>query len=363
MIALFKNYPVLKTTLPYVSLGKFPTPVIKANKLAEKLDLSGLYIKNDGLSGELYGGNKIRKLEFHLGQALKQGLKEVLTFGGAGSNHALATAMCAKKVGLRSISMLNDQPNANYVRRNLLKSFQAGAELHLMKSKRWLKIATAWEQWKHKLKTGRFPLIIPMGGTSPLGTVGFVSAGFELKEQIAQGLLPEPDVIYVSLGSMGTAVGLLLGLTATGLKSKIIAVRVVSESTANKSKAEKLFKDTNALLQSADPSFKMFDFPEDRLEIRDEFFGPGYAIFTKDGIEAVKLVDETEDVKLEGTYTGKTFAAIIADSKAGFVKGENVLFWNTHNARDITNIVNEIDYHQLSRPLHSYFEHPVQPEE
>ena len=201
-----------------------------------------------------------------------------------------------------------------------------------------------------------------MGGTSPLGVAGFVNAAFELKEQIDQGLLPEPDLIYVALGSMGTATGLSLGLTAVGMKTKIIAVRVVSQTTGNKTKAMALFHETNALLHQADPSFKIFDFPEDRFEIREEFFGPGYAVFTKQGLDAVKLVDQTEGVKLEGTYTGKAFAALIADSVAGSLKGKNILFWNTHNARDITNIVNEIDYHKLAKPLHRYFEKPVQPE-
>ena len=117
MIELFKNYPLLKEKLPYISLGNFPTPVEKLEKMGSKLGLDNLYIKRDDISGTTYGGNKVRKLEFVLGQALKSGVKEVMTFGFAGSNHALATAVYANKLGLRSISMLFPQPNAYYVRK------------------------------------------------------------------------------------------------------------------------------------------------------------------------------------------------------------------------------------------------------
>ena len=130
MIPLFEQYPLLQEKLPYISLGEFPTPIQRLDQLGAKLKIGQLYIKRDDLSGKIQGGNKIRKLEFILGSALRSGAKEVITFGGAGSNHALATAIYAQQVGLKSISMLMPQPNANYVRRNLAMSHYYGAELH-----------------------------------------------------------------------------------------------------------------------------------------------------------------------------------------------------------------------------------------
>ena len=177
---------MLAHELPYVSLGEFPTPVQKLDQLGRQLGLDNLFIKRDDLSGKIYGGNKIRKLEFILGNALRTQVKEVLTFGAAGSNHALATAIYAKQLGLKSISMLVPQPNAQYVRRNLLMSYYCGAELHLLPNIPFIapltNPAVLYQLLRHGLKRGQFPMVIPMGGSSPLGSVGFVNAAFELKE-------------------------------------------------------------------------------------------------------------------------------------------------------------------------------------
>jgi len=131
MIPLFKQYPLLREKLPYVPLGEFPTSVQKLDQLSGDLGMSRLYMKRDDLSGKIYGGNKQRKSEFLLGNALRANAKEVIAFGGVGANHAMATAIYAQQVGLKSISMLMPQPNARYVRRNLLMSHYCGAELHL----------------------------------------------------------------------------------------------------------------------------------------------------------------------------------------------------------------------------------------
>ncbi|MCP5108354.1 MAG: pyridoxal-phosphate dependent enzyme [bacterium] len=138
MIPLFEQFPKLAGNLPHVDLCRFPTPVLKLEKLGNTLGLDNLYIKQDGLTAQPFGGNKIRKLEFLLGDALGQGAEEVITFGYAGSNFALATAVYAKQVGLKSISMLMPQPNACYVRRNLLMSRYADAEFHQYPNKRLL---------------------------------------------------------------------------------------------------------------------------------------------------------------------------------------------------------------------------------
>ena len=191
MIPLFEHHQQLACKLPYVALGEFPTPVQKLDQMGKQLGLESLYIKRDDLNSKAYGGNKIRKLEFILGEALHARAKEVLTFGAAGSNHALATAIYAKQLGLKSISMLVPQPNAQYVRRNLLKSYQCGAELHLYPKIPYIKPLTnpifLYQFFRHWLKSGRLPRVIPMGGSSSLGVVGFVNAAFELEGQILRG--------------------------------------------------------------------------------------------------------------------------------------------------------------------------------
>jgi D-cysteine desulfhydrase len=188
VIPLFKTYPQLEARLPYISLGEFPTPVQKLERLGAELGISQLYMKRDDLSGKVYGGNKPRKLEFILGKALRSGAREVIAFGGAGSNHALATAIYSQQLGVKSISILALQPNAHYVRRNLLMSYKCGAELHLCGAELHSPIfmplvylATTYQLLMHKLRTGHLPQIIPPGGSSPLGAIGFVNAAFELK--------------------------------------------------------------------------------------------------------------------------------------------------------------------------------------
>jgi 1-aminocyclopropane-1-carboxylate deaminase/D-cysteine desulfhydrase-like pyridoxal-dependent ACC family enzyme len=361
MIQLLKDFPLLKEKIPYVSLGEFPTPAEKLENLGERIGVRDLYIKRDDLSGNIYGGNKIRKLEFLLGEALQSGAKEVMTFGAAGSNHALATAVYADKVGLRSISMLMPQPNARYIRKNLLMSYHCNAELHYFPDKNSLNTGMKRQLTLHKKKYGCSPEIIPFGGTSPLGTVGFVNAAFELKEQIRQGKIPEPDRIYIALGSMGSAAGLLLGLRAAQLTSRLIPVMVVPEAVTNERNFIDLFRKTNDFLHTSDPSFPIIELSEEEIGIKKGFFGQNYALFTQEGIEALRLMEKTEDIKLDGTYTGKTFAALLSDAEKENLNGKTIMFWNTLNSRDFSDAIRDIDYHRLPRVFHRYFEEGLQP--
>jgi len=361
MIPLFEHYPQLEDKLPYVSLGEFPTPVEKLGRLGRDIGLDHLYIKRDDVSGKVSGGNKVRKLEFLLGKALRAKVKEVFAFGFAGSNHAVATAIYARQVGLKSLSMLMPQPNAHYVRRNLLMSHYCGAELHQHRNIPFLTVGTIYQLLRHKLKYGCFPQIIPAGGSSPLGVTGFVNAAFEFKEQIVRGEMPEPDCIYVVLGTMGTAVGLILGLKAANLKSRVISVRVVDEKFGNVRKMVKLFHETNSFLCSLDPSFPKFEFSEKDIDIKHSFFGQRYALFTEEGMEAVTRMEKSEGIKLDGTYTGKAFAALIDDVEKQDLRDKVVLFWNTYNSRDFSAAITTVDYRRLPRCFHRYFEEEVQP--
>ena len=368
MISLFKLYPTLGEKLSHVPLCDLPTPVQKLESIGKTLGANYLYIKRDDLTGQIYGGNKPRKLEFLLGDALRARVRKVLTFGGAGSNHALATALYARQVGLKSISILTDQPNARYVRKNLLASHHAGAELHLCGSGLessltvpLLKVNTVCQMVKHGLLNGRVPRMFPAGGSSPLGIVGFVNAAFELKEQIENNEMPVPERIYVAAGTMGTAAGLILGLRAAGINSKIIAVRVVSEKFASINGMIALIEQTNSLLHSLDPSFPAYTITGRDVEIRHGFYGIRYALFTDEAMEAVSLMQEEENIPLEGTYTGKTFAALIDDAKHDRLKNTTSLFWNTSSSRDLSALVSDIDFHKLPPRFHRYFEEDVQP--
>ncbi len=349
-------------------LGEFPTPVQKLERLGTELGCGQLYMKRDDLSGRVYGGNKPRKLEFTLGDALRSKAKEVITFGGAGSNHALATAIYARQLGLRSISMLMPQPNAHYVRRNLLMSYCCGAELHScgaglesVRNKPLVYAAAIYQFLRHRLKEDRLPYFIPPGGSSPLGVIGFVNAALELKKQIMSGGVPEPDCIYVACGTTGTGAGLMLGIRAAGLNSRVVSVRTSTGRFVNAGAMIKLINQTNALLCALDASFPRFKFSEMDVDIRHDYFGRQYALFTDEGMEAVSLMREREGIRLDGTYTGKTLAALRHDADSGSLQDKVVLFWNTLNSRDFSDAISSIDYHSLPRDFHRYFEEEVQP--
>jgi D-cysteine desulfhydrase len=360
MIPLFDHYPRLGERCPYKPLGDWPTPVEELPELGKLLGVGRLFVKRDDISGRPYGGDKVRKLEFLLADALQRSVRAVLTFGRAGSNHTLATAVYARQVGLDTIAMLLPQPNADYVRRNLLWSFLAGAELHQQANVPLLGIATAYRLLRRTLRDGRPPLIIAPGGSSPVGTMGYVNAAFELKEQIATGLLPEPDVIYVTAGTMGTAAGLLLGLRLAGMPGRVTAVRVTEEVYANEKGMARLACRTGDHLHRSDRTIPRLTFGRDDFDLRHEFYGGEYGRFTPECMSAVALMKEMYDLRLEGTYTGKTFAALESDARQGVLADKVVVFWHTANSHPPPVESLTADYRQLPRSFHRYFERPLQ---
>jgi D-cysteine desulfhydrase len=359
-IPLFRDYPRLEERLPYVSLSTLPTPVEKVKQIAHGIGENNLFIKRDDLSGIVYGGNKVRKLEFLLGKILRTNAKEVITFGFAGSNHALATAIYANQLGLKSTSMLMPQVNAHYVRRNLLASHHYTARLSYYRNLPFLSLGIIGQLFRSRMQYGAFPGFIPAGGSCPLGIIGYVNAALELKDQISAGELPEPDLIYVPLGSMGTSVGLILGLKAAGLKTRVIPVRVIEEKMASPKRMMMLIRKTRSLLCRLDPTFPSINLSEEDLLIRNDCLGEGYACFTEKAVRAANLMKRETGIILNGTYSAKAFSALLDDSDRKLLNGKTVLFWNTYNSRNLSEITTGVDYHQLPEAFHRYFDKDVQ---
>jgi D-cysteine desulfhydrase len=360
---LFEKYPGIREHIPHCALGTLPTPVQRLDRLESLLGVSAphLYVKRDDLSGMLYGGNKVRKLEFILGRVLQDGYREVLTFGGTGSNHVVATGLYARAQGVSTISLMIPQPNSHVLRRNLLVGLSIGIEYHLG----WGMVSTAGltaiQLIRHRFLAGRFPYLIAPGGSSPLGLLGFVNAGLELGEQVLAGLLPEPDFVYAASGSMGTVTGLLLGLKAAGLKTKVVAVRVTARQYSSVGKARRLFRAANALLHQADNLFPVISFPTDDFLFEHRFYGSEYGRYTPEGVRAIRIFRDSLGIELEGSYTGKTLAALLADGESGKLRGKTVVFWNTHNSSGFGQDLPRTDYRALPRGFHPYFETDVQP--
>ena len=311
-IPLFKHYPQLLGKLPYISLGNLPTPIMKLENLSSKPGYPIIYVKRDDLTGtsQEYGGNKVRKLEPLFGEALMHGATEIITLGWAGSNSAVATSAYAKKLGLKCTCMLKPQDNSSLLQKNLLLHTHYGTELHYYPDNNWRKLGTITLWHNRKQVTGRYPYIIPTGGSNALGTIGFVNAALELKKQILDGQMPEPDRIYVACAGMATSVGLILGCKLAQLKTQVIPVIVGPEETPGQYKTgiKKLFDEALALLRSYDPSIPFLQVPED-IAINYDFSGPKYGIFTLQGMNAQKLAQELENLNLDGIYNSKSICS------------------------------------------------------
>lgn len=337
-VPLFAAYPSLNTNTPYIALGSFPTPIQRVAALEKAYNIHNLFIKQDSLSGgiktngtRLFGGNKVRKLEFLLADALQHKAKSVLTFGCIGSNHAVATATYARQCGLRCYCMLKPQMDSPVVQRNLALMRGAGAEMIVSPDSAARKENTVKAFVDSKKTHGDYPYFIPTGGSIALGAVGFVNAAFELDTQIKQGLLPEPDYIYLAAGSFGTAAGLALGLKAAGIQSRIVAVCVEPEDAAGSvvQQINALFKSTNELLHARDVTFPLFAGVADNVTVIHGFGGTAYGVCTPEAADALRDAHEYENIILDGTYTGKAFAAVAAHAQAGMLHNKKVLFWNT----------------------------------
>ncbi|VGO12723.1 D-cysteine desulfhydrase [Pontiella desulfatans] len=364
---LFSNFPT-------ADVSALPTPVVRLSNLGH----DRLFMKCDNLSGETYGGNKIRKLDFLLGQALAEERRSVITYGAAGSNHALATAVCCRQRGLKAISILAPQETNGHVRKNLLMQQAVGAELILCPGFSDFPETTRQAVERCKQTDGLEPYIIPAGGTNATGALGFVNAALEMAGQI------QPDVIYIPMGTGGTHAGLLVGLKLAGLNTRVEAVRVVEPEFRDRThiqqlcdelcaKLEKGLQDQCGLLETEERKGREADeFPllrelcdlgveknprieDSNIIIRDAFFGEGYGMSTPEAEEAVRLFKEQENVYLETTYTGKATAALLHDLRTGALDGQTVLYWNTLNSRDFSDEVAPIDFHTLPPDFHSYF--------
>jgi 1-aminocyclopropane-1-carboxylate deaminase/D-cysteine desulfhydrase-like pyridoxal-dependent ACC family enzyme len=327
--ALFRAFPALATTVPWVPLGRFPTRVERVHDLVPPS--VELWVKRDDESGAIYGGNKVRKLEFLLGEARARGATRLVTLGAIGSHHVLATAVYGRAAGFAVEAIVFPQPLTDHVREQLLADLAAGATL--LPTRGYLGVP--WASWRRRRRAGT--AWVPAGGSSPVGTLGYVSAGLELLEQIASGELPRPDVVYVALGSCGTAAGLLVGLAGAPslprLDGAVVAVRVVDRVVSNAGVTRRLAARSAALLAARGE--KWFDQSRPlALRVDHRFFGGAYGRSTP-ASEAAVARAAAVGLRLEPTYTGKAMAALLADAESGALDGKRVLYLHSYNSVDL----------------------------
>jgi D-cysteine desulfhydrase len=344
-------FPVLAGELPRIALGACPTPIDEAEALAKELGTGTLAIKRDDLTSPIYGGNKVRKLEYLLADALACGCDSVVTYGSVGSNHALATAVFAVRLGLIPHAVLIDQAPSAYVARKLRYLLYLGARIHAARSYSHSREVSEAIRARHPGGPERV-CDIPWGGSNWLGATGFVAAALELARQVSA----PPDFLYVSGGTLGTVTGLALGLRVLDWPTRIIAPRAVPSGNSAGEHLAQTLAATNRELHYRDPSFPVFEEPARNIELRPEFYGPGYGEATPEALEAVQLVRDRRGIELDLTYTGKAFAGLIADARSGRLAGKRVIFWNTYNSAPYPAAIDTAETSSLPPELRRYIE-------
>jgi D-cysteine desulfhydrase len=327
---LFDIYPALGDRIPWRPLGTYPTPLVEF-ALPFSTPGTRLFIKRDDLASRLYGGNKVRKLEYLLAEAALLRRDSLITLGALGSNHALATALHGAALGFEVDLALYDQPVTPFVQRNFSGFLAAGARLHYGRTIPGA-LLLARRIHRRRIAEGRAPYFVMVGGTTRLGCFGHLSAALELGRQVADGIMPEPDVVYAPLGTSGTAAGLVVGLKLAGLRSRVAAVRVADAIAANSLVLRYLAQDLADFLHAADPSVPRLTITSQDFDVLPNYIGDGYGLPTAAGKDAIDTAAAA--VELDTTYTGKSFAACL-DYCRNAPPDRVVLFWNTFNSAPV----------------------------
>jgi D-cysteine desulfhydrase len=318
----------LELDLERVSLGEGPTPVRELTALGASRGAAPLWLKDDGAYSP-FGGNKARKLEWLLGDARRRGKRTILTGGALGTNHGLTTALCARRLGMRTVLVLVPQPDSEHVRRQLERIRASGAKLHLPGGVKRAYALTPWLVVRYASPPANLPYLLPPGGSVPLGCVGYVEAALELSEQVAAGELPEPSHVVVAGGSGGTAAGLLAGLKLAGLRSRLTCVLVNDLVRVDARTVARLARRTLRLLGRHGLDVEGLDVSAGDVQLERAWLGPGYGHSTKDGDLATELLANREGVELEPVYTAKAVAALLDLNRHAALGRGPVLYWHT----------------------------------
>ncbi|MEM9137674.1 MAG: D-cysteine desulfhydrase family protein [Cyanobacteria bacterium P01_F01_bin.42] len=302
---------------PRVSLGFFPTPLEPLSRLSNALQGPNIWIKRDDQTGLACGGNKTRKLEFLMADAIAQGSDTVITAGAAQSNHCRQTAAAAAKLGLHCHLLLGGTAPSD-ITGNLLLDSLFNAQIHWAGTDRK---GEALHDLQHQLQAQDLkPYLVPYGGSNPIGAQGFVAAIAELKSQL-DSLKVELDAIIVASSSGGTQAGMAAGLRQQGIDCQLIGISIDKDegSTAYEESLAALASD--ALQESFLPS----DFTVDR-----SYLGDGYGVVGTAEREAIALLARTEGILVDPVYSGRAFAGMLdLINRGAFAHARNILFWHT----------------------------------
>lgn len=320
-----------------LALADLPTPVERA----PWLDGAGVevWVKRDDRTSALYGGGKVRKLEWLLASEAYGGDRPIVSLGGVGSHHLLALGLHLQAQGRELHALTFDQVPTPHVRATLAATLTTGAKLWSVRSR--LQLPWAWLGYRLWARPERPGVWMPAGGSSGVGGLGFVEAGLELGRQIDAGVLPRPAAVYMTGGSAASTAGLVLGLALAGVSTHLRVVSAVERWMLGGSRWRGMVQQIWLELVRAGLHPELAAGGWRGLLARHRVtwsidhgqVGQGYAVPTHAG-ESVVTLAERHGLHLETTYTGKCAAALRADIASGRLQGP-VLLWNTHASTDL----------------------------
>ncbi|MDR0840014.1 MAG: D-cysteine desulfhydrase family protein [Christensenellaceae bacterium] len=310
------------SNIPRISLALLPTPLYRLPNVSEAL-AQEVYIKRDDMTGVALGGNKVRKLEFLLADALNKGCDTILTTGGAQSNHAMLTAACCNRLGLNCILVLKKRGVYQKLGNQLLNDL-LGAEVRFVDTDTYKDVYAEMDRICDDLRAkGHKPYSVPVGGSVPLGSLGYALAVQEAVEQAARQGIAFSDIICTA-GSGGTLAGVVLGARLFAPSTRVTGI--VIDPDDYRGIVTRLVNEAAALLGS-----------EVRIAREDvllhDCYGAGYAIPSTPGVNAMRFMAQKEGVILDPVYTGKTFAGLMELCEQGYFAGRGkVLFIHSGGA-------------------------------
>ncbi|MEJ5297620.1 MAG: D-cysteine desulfhydrase family protein [Armatimonadota bacterium] len=306
--------------LPRMTLAHIPTPLEEAPRLAGHLGLNRLLIKRDDQTGLALGGNKARKLEYLMAEAIQAGSDIVLTDGGPQSNHARMTAAAARKLGL-DVALVLGGPDFQEFQGNLLLDILMGAPIRFLKDQdvpeMEAEMARLAEELRHQ---GRRPYIVPIGGSTPIGACGYVRGMRELAGQLGD----EKVQIILPVGSCGTLAGCVLGARLFLPGSTVIGISVSRKSAPLRARTAEIASECAELLGVPER------FSPDDIVAYDQYYGPAYGVPTPEGRDAIITSARLEGLLLDPVYTGKAMAGLFDLARKGALDNRRpVVFLHT----------------------------------
>jgi D-cysteine desulfhydrase len=306
-----------------ISLGFYPTPLVKLESLTKLLSGPEIYIKRDDLTGLAFGGNKTRKLEYLFGDAKSQNCDTIITAGAQQSNHCRQTAAAAAFLGMECHLVLGGEQPSEF-KGNLLLDKLFGAQLHYCENlRKGEKMPEIVEQLK---AIGKTPYVVPYGGSNCIGTLGFVTAVEELKLQMTAMDLHFSHMVFAS-SSGGTHAGLMVGKALYNLDTEILGIGIDKDDIEGMQLEKFIVKLANATARKLD--LKM-NFHKNDIYLNNNYLGEGYGTVGEAEKEAIDILARFEGILLDPVYTARAMAGLIdLIRQQQFDKKDKVFFWHT----------------------------------